>query len=92
MSKQFLQIHPEDNVLAALTDIPKGSDIVHNNDSFQVILNVKAKHKFTTTQLNVGDPIIMYGSLVGKATKLIAKGETITTDMHLPSMPLVKRS
>ncbi|WP_400073101.1 UxaA family hydrolase [Zobellia russellii] len=80
MSKQFLQIHPEDNVLAALTDIPKGSDIVHNNDSFQVILNVKAKHKFTTTQLNVGDPIIMYGSLVGKATKLIAKGETITTE------------
>ncbi|WP_289062921.1 altronate dehydratase family protein [uncultured Zobellia sp.] len=80
MSKQFLQIHPEDNVLAALTDIPKGSDIVHNNDSFQVILNVKAKHKFTTTHLNVGDPIIMYGSLVGKATKPIAKGETITTE------------
>ncbi|CAM4383692.1 UxaA family hydrolase [Zobellia roscoffensis] len=80
MSKQFLQIHPEDNVLAALTDISKGSEITHNHDSFPLTVNVKAKHKFTTANLNVGDSIIMYGSLVGKATKPIAKGETITTE------------
>ncbi|MBU2946187.1 UxaA family hydrolase [Zobellia uliginosa] len=80
MSKQFLQIHPEDNVLAALTDISKGSEIFHNNDRFQLTADVKAKHKFTITNLNIGDSIIMYGSLVGKATKPIAKGETITTE------------
>ncbi|WP_276167040.1 UxaA family hydrolase [Zobellia alginiliquefaciens] len=80
MSKQFLQIHPEDNVLAALTNISKGSEISHNNDRFQLTADVKAKHKFTITNLNVGDSIIMYGSLVGKATKPIAKGETITTE------------
>ncbi|MBU3025639.1 altronate dehydratase family protein [Zobellia galactanivorans] len=79
MSKQFLQIHPEDNVLAALTDLPKGSDIEHNNDRFQLTDKVKAKHKFTICSLKPGDSIFMYGSLVGKATKPIAKGETITT-------------
>ncbi|CAZ98816.1 MULTISPECIES: UxaA family hydrolase [Zobellia] len=80
MSKQFLQIHPEDNVLAALTDLPKGSDIEHNNDRFQLTDKVKAKHKFTICSLKPGDSIFMYGSLVGKATKPIAKGETITTE------------
>ena len=80
MSKQFLQIHPEDNVLAALTDLPKGTLISHNGNSFSLIENVKAKHKFTVSDIAPKDEIVMYGALVGKATKPILQGETITTE------------
>lgn len=80
MSKSFLQIHPQDNVLAALKDLPKGTHIDFNGMPFELATPVEAKHKFTVSELAVGDEIIMYGALVGKATKPIAQGESITTE------------
>jgi len=80
MSTQFLQIHPNDNVLAALTDLVKGTSINHDGSEFILPTDTKAKHKFTIQDFKIGDEIIMYGTLVGKATKPIAKGETITTE------------
>jgi len=80
MSKQFLQIHPDDNVLAALTELPKGTNIVHNGKNFNLTVDVKAKHKFTITDIAPNDEIVMYGALVGKATKPITQGEPITTE------------
>ena len=41
--------------------------------------NIKAKHKFATVDLAAGDPITMYGVLVGKAQEPIAKGGLIST-------------
>lgn len=78
MSKKYLQIHPKDNVLAALTDLSEGTTINHNGSDFILAVDTQAKHKFTVERLNVDDEIIMYGTLVGKATKPIARGETIT--------------
>ena len=80
MSKQFLQIHPDDNVLAALMDLSKGTNIVHNGKSFKLTVDVKAKHKFTIADIALNDEIVMYGALVGKATKPIIQGEPITTE------------
>ncbi len=80
MSKLFLQIHPKDNVLAALKDLPEGTTIAHNGTSFTLAKETRAKHKFTTAPMVLGDEIIMYGTLVGKATKPIAQGEPITTE------------
>ncbi len=80
MSKSFLQIHPKDNVLAALQDLPKGTLIDHNDVHFELATNVSAKHKFTVSELSVNDEIIMYGALVGRATEPIARGEAITTE------------
>lgn len=80
MKKQYLQIHPKDNVLAALTDLTQGTHVQHNGSEFTLSTDTRAKHKFTIGRLNAGDEIIMYGTLVGKATKPIAQGETITMD------------
>jgi len=80
MSRQYLQIHPKDNVLAALTDLKAGARIQHNGSDFALATDTRAKHKFTTERLKIDDEIIMYGTLVGKATKPIAQGETITTE------------
>jgi len=79
MSKQFLQIHPKDNVLVALANLPKGSLISHKGSDFRLSSDTNAKHKFTIENLAVGDEIVMYGSLVGKAIHPIGQGETLST-------------
>ncbi len=76
----YLQIHPDDNVLVALQDIPVGTDISFNGHNIQLQQNISAKHKFLINDILKGDPITMYGVLVGKASKDIVKGESITTE------------
>ncbi|ATL45761.1 altronate hydrolase [Chitinophaga caeni] len=75
----YIQIHPKDNVLVALKDLPAGQTIDFNGDSFNLLNNVPAKHKFTITDIAEGGSITMYGVLVGKATAEIPKGGIITT-------------
>ena len=74
----FLQIHPNDNAIVALKDLPKGSVIRLNGDEFTLLENVAAKHKFSLHPLDTGDEIYMYGVLVGKANQPIPQGAPIT--------------
>ncbi|SEK64082.1 UxaA family hydrolase [Parapedobacter koreensis] len=89
MDKQlFLQIHPEDNVLVALQDLPPGMEIVFEDKRFPLISGVKAKHKFTLEPLGDGDDVRMYGVLVGKTNAALPQGETITTqNIHHAANP-----
>ena len=80
MSKNFLQIHPNDNILAALQDMKKDYVIDFEGKTFPLKNDVTAKHKFALQDFKVGDPILMYGALIGKAVKPIAQGESITID------------
>jgi altronate hydrolase len=75
----FLQIHHDDNALVALTNLTKGTSIRFNGSEFSLETDVAAKHKFTVSDLHPGDPIFMYGVLVGKATQFIPRGAAITT-------------
>jgi altronate hydrolase len=75
----YLQIHPSDNVLVALQDLPKGRTIDFGGQQFELTTNVQAKHKFSLEDLDSGDEVMMYGVLVGRATQPIAKGEAIAT-------------
>ncbi|MGB3150965.1 MAG: altronate dehydratase family protein [Maribacter sp.] len=80
MPQHYLQIHPQDNVLAALTDLPEDINILHNGNNFTLVTATKAKHKFSIIDLEINDKIVMYGTVVGKAVKPILKGEVITTE------------
>ena len=80
MSKNFLQIHPNDNILAALQDMKKDYVVDFEGKSFPLKNDVTAKHKFALQDFKVGDPILMYGALIGKAVKPIAQGESITIE------------
>lgn len=75
----YLQIHPSDNVLVALQDLPKGKTINFGGQQFELTTDVQAKHKFSLENLASGDEVMMYGVLVGRATQPIAKGEAIAT-------------
>lgn len=80
MKQSFLRIHSKDNVLAALQDIENGEIIDFEGNSFAAVERIPAKHKFTFKNFDKGDDIIMYGVLVGEATKPIAKGERISME------------
>lgn len=80
MPKQFIHIHPKDNVLVALTDLPLGTLVSHATNVFRLTTAVKAKHKFALQSFGVGEAILMYGCLVGKATAAIEKGAVLTTE------------
>jgi altronate hydrolase len=79
MHRSLLQIDPRDNVLVALADLQRGETVTHAGQNYTLATNVPAKHKFATQAFAPGDPIVMYGVMVGKAAAPIARGETITT-------------
>jgi altronate hydrolase len=78
MHSNILQLDPRDNVLIALTELDAGESVAFNGRQYQLPKSVPAKHKFATKNFQIGDEIIMYGVLVGKATKPIAAGELLT--------------
>jgi len=82
MSKQLnkvLKIHAKDNVLVALTDLEIGTKVSFDQNEFIIKDRISAKHKFAIEKLIKGDAIYMYGVLVGKAKKEIARGGLIST-------------
>lgn len=80
MKQNILKVHPEDNVIVALTDLIKGETITYANEEILLLENIKAKHKFTAASLPAGSGIIMYGVLVGVTQSDLAKGSLITTE------------
>ena len=77
--QNVLKIHEKDNVIVALTDLKKGDKITFENHVYELQNDISAKHKFVTETLVEGDPVYMYGVLVGKAKKEILKGDIIST-------------
>jgi len=77
--QNVLRIHEKDNVIVALTDLKKGTEISFEGQNYCLQNDIFAKHKFVTESLEAGDSVYMYGVLVGKAKKAIAKGDLIST-------------
>lgn len=79
MIRTITKVHPDDNVLVALSSLEEGQSVDWKGESFTLPSRVPAKHKFVTEDRNIGDEVRMYGVLVGKAEKFIPKGGVITT-------------
>lgn len=79
MKQSVLKIHPDDSVLVALTDLPAGQSIQWEGNSLTTTEEIPAKHKVAITAFEPGDPITMYGVLVGKAKQPIRQGGRLTT-------------
>lgn len=76
----YLKIHPDDNVLVALKDIPSGTSFSLQDEQLILPQDVVAKHKFFVNDMNEGENVIMYGTLVGKTQCNIPKGGLMTTE------------
>lgn len=78
MNHKVTKVHPEDNVLVALSNLTEGERVTYNSEEFILPAPVTAKHKFVTKDMEAGDEIKMYGVLVGKAQQPIKRGAVIT--------------
>ena len=76
----YLQIHPKDNVLVALRDLPQGQVVNFQGATFPLRRAVAAKHKFTITAMPKDSEIYMYGVLVGKVNADLEQGELLDVD------------
>src|SRR5260370_15858466 len=74
---KVLRIHPQDNVLVALTDLRKGETIPTSDKEYVLQSDVSAKHKFATQDLKVGDTVVMYGVRVGRAVEVIRARQAV---------------
>lgn len=79
MSNRALQLDPRDNVLIALQNLKQGDTLPFAENTYVLVSDVPAKHKFATQDFAPGDPIRMYGVIVGKAVEPIRIGELLTT-------------
>ncbi len=80
MINRILKIHPDDNIIVALDTLKVSEEIIFNSSKVKILEDIPAKHKFAEHDLPEGAPIIMYGVLVGKATKSIPKGTRISQE------------
>jgi len=80
MQHKVLKIAPQDNVLVALQDLSKGYSVDFQGIKIQLQDDIQVKHKFALAPLETGDPVRMYGVLVGKATRSIPAGGLISTE------------
>ncbi|MGA9978585.1 MAG: altronate dehydratase family protein [Candidatus Sulfotelmatobacter sp.] len=79
MKSAVLKLDPRDNVLVALQNLRQGERINFSDQTYVLVTDVYAKHKFATEDLAAGRDLIMYGVLVGKARAPIRMGEALTT-------------
>ncbi len=77
MKKRVLKVNTEDNIIVALTDLKAGEQIEFEGKTFTLKDNIDAKHKFAERRFEIGEEIIQYGVLVGKASQVIEEGAWI---------------
>lgn len=80
MKQKVLKVHPNDNVLVALADLKAGETVHYQGNDYVLVDDIQAKHKFYTTDMNEGDEVLMYGTLVGKVQYALKAGTLMTTD------------
>ncbi len=89
---KIAKVHPKDNIIAALDHLPAGATLYWEGDTIVLTEEIPAKHKFNACDLAEGDPVIMYGVLIGKATRPIPRGSRISREnVHHEAEPFVVR-
>lgn len=77
--KKLIKVNPTDNVAVALVNLVAGEVIHFEGEDITIESDVKMKHKIALVPFDIGDRIIMYGVLVGKASAGIEKGGLLST-------------
>lgn len=81
MGKQAIVVHECDNVATSLRDLKKGEEVLLEIDDTKcnvVLLNdIPFAHKFALKNIDIGENVIKYGEVIGKASKSIKMGEHV---------------
>lgn len=80
MGAKILKIDHRDNVLVALADLSRGSNIEFEGKRYALLEDIPAKHKFFTDDMFAGQEIFMYGVSVGKVQFPVKAGSRMTVE------------
>jgi len=80
MNTRILKIHPNDNIMVALADLHAGETIHDQGMDYILAEDIPAKHKFFISDMEPGEEIIMYGTLVGKTQFAVKAGWLVTIE------------
>jgi altronate hydrolase len=87
-----LRLHPDDNLIVALRDLAAGETVKLDGTAWTLPVACPAKHKFAAEARAPGQPLRLYGVLVGTAAAPIACGEIVTpANLHHAAAPLRPR-
>lgn len=83
--KDFIQLHPNDNVVVALKNLKEGESIEVNGNIIALTAAIGFGHKIAIKPVKTGEKVLKYGLPIGSATKDITAGEhvhvqNLTTD------------
>jgi len=76
---RVIQLHPADNVVVALENIGKGTQLLIEGQSVWVMSDIYFGHKLAIRPIKEGAQVLKYGSPIGRATKDIWAGEHVHT-------------
>jgi len=79
MNNQVLKIHPTDNVLVALQDLEANTEVATNGVVLWTAERIPVKHKFFMSDMLPGQPVVMYGVMVGRVQTAVTAGTLMTT-------------
>jgi altronate hydrolase len=88
--KAVLVISDRDNVATALQPLQAGQTVDAGGDAVTVIEPIASGHKVALRRINVGEPVIKYGSPIGTATVVIEPGAHVHTQ-NVASRPRPRR-
>lgn len=74
---RFIQIHQQDNVAVALTDLCQEDAVLISGQPILLRQPVARGHKFALQALATGEKVVKYGVSIGHATQPVAPGEII---------------
>lgn len=77
---RVLRIHPADDLILALEDLPAGARVELGAEAYELRDPVPAKHKFAARDFDAGAAVTMYGLPVGRTTCPIKRGARLTTE------------
>jgi len=78
MKVDAIAITERDNVATALRDIKDNEVVIvttgDKRDKVRIIEKILFGHKFALCDISIGDKIIKYGEVIGRATKFVPMG------------------
>nr|WP_067294270.1 altronate dehydratase family protein [Marinobacterium profundum] len=80
LTRRTLKVHPADDLIVALTDLPAGEPISLDGSILLLREAIRAKHKFTARDFAQGERLTMYGVTVGTAVAPIAAGSLVNVE------------
>jgi len=78
--KKYIIMNPADNTAVALMDLAAGYSVdvlPGQGEAVQLIDPIEFGHKFSLKNITVGDEVLKYGAVIGRASQMIEAGRHV---------------